>query len=470
VKSIAVLPFKPLSADESDEYLGLGMADTLITKLSNLQQLIVRPTSVVRRYAEGEQDPIAAGREQRVDAVLEGSIQRAGQRIRVTVRLLNVADGRALWTYQFDEQPYADIFAVQDSISERVAESLAVKLTGEQRAALAKRYTENVEAYQLYLMGHYHSIRRVPEAFGPSPAIGYNLRKSIEYFQRAIEIDPNYALAYSGLSRSYATLPINSDVPSAEVWPRAKEAAMKALELDDALAEAHLSLGAIKFWIEWDWPGVEREFKRAIELNPNHALAHFWYAHYLSNMGRHSEAIAEAKRAFELDPVSPMTSLFLGQFLYQARQYDEAIEPLQNALEIVPNDWIAHLNLGKVYVQQKKYGEAIAEFQKAREFSRGTTETISVMGHALAVSGQRAEAHKVLDELKRMSKQRYVPPYNIAAVYAGLGEKEQVLDWLEKAYEERDVRLVFLKIDPKWDGLRTEPRFNDLLRRIGLAP
>ena len=244
---------------------------------------------------------------------------------------------------------------------------------------------------------------------------------------------------------------------------------MKALEIDDALTEARISLAGIKFWLEWDWQGAEEECKRAIAQNPNHPNAHARYAHLLSNMERHSEAIAEARRALELDPVSLPRNLFLGQFLYQARQYDQAMEQLLEALEMAPNDWVARLNLGKVYVQQKKYAEAITEFQKAREFSEGNTETIAVLGHVLAISGKKAQAEKVLDDLKRMSKQRYVPPYNIAIVYAGLGEKQQALAWLEKAYQDRDVRLVFLKVEPKWDTLRVDERFRDLIGRVGLA-
>ena len=454
--SLAVLPFRHLGA-EGDEYLGLGIADSLITRLSNLLEIKVRPTSAVLKYSDGSKQTVEAGRELGVEAVLEGSIRRSGEGVRVTVQLVRIEDGSPLWAEKFDER-FTDIFKIEDSISGRVAEHLVLKLTGERRELLAKHYTDNVEAYQSYLKGMYFSSKRTSEA----------IRKGLAYFQRAIEIDPNYALAYSGLASSYAMLPITSDVPSREILPLAKEAAMKALEIDDALAEAHISLAGIKLWMEWDWQGAEKECKRAIELNPNHPRTHQRYAAILSNPGRHAEAIAEAKRALELDPVSPSTNLFLGQYFYQARQYDQAIEPLQDAIEIAPNDWVAHLNLGKIYVQQKKYSEAIEKFQKAREFSESNTETIAVMGHALAVSGKRSEAKKVLDELMSMAKQRYVPPYNIGIVFAGLAEREQALAWLEKAYEDRDVRLVFLKVEPKWDDLRAHPRFTSLLHRVGL--
>ena len=456
-RSLAVLPFRHLGA-EGDEYLGLGITDSLITRLSNLLEIKVRPTSAVLKYGDGSKQAVEAGRELGVEAVLEGSIRRSGESVRVTVQLVRVDDGSPLWAEKFDER-FTDIFNIEDSISGRVAERLILKLTGEQSEVLAKHYTNDIEAYQLYLKGRYFTHQRRLES----------IQKGIGYYQNAITIDPNYALAYAGLSQAYLLLPITSDVPSRETLPVAKEAVMKGLEIDERLVEAHVSLAGIKYWMEWDWQGSENECIRAIELNPNHAGAHFRYAHVLSSVGRHPEAIAEARRALEIDPVSPLTNLFLGQFLYQARQYDQAIEPIQTALEIAPNDWLARLNLGKVYVQQGKHGEAIAEFQKAREFSGTNTETIAVLGHALAVSGKSGEAQRVLDELKSMSKQRYVPPYNIAILYAGLGEKEQAIAWLEKGYEDRDVRLVFLKVEPKWDALRADQRFIDIIRRMGLA-
>jgi DNA-binding winged helix-turn-helix (wHTH) protein/TolB-like protein/Tfp pilus assembly protein PilF len=456
-KSLAVLPFKYMGA-EGDEYLGLGIADSLITRLSNLLEIKVRPTSAVLKYVDGSKEAVEAGRELGVEAVLEGSIRRSGESVRVTVQLVRVEDGSPLWAEKFDDR-FTDIFKIEDSISGRVAERLVMKLTGERRELLAKHYTENIEAYQLYLKGRYFTHQRRLES----------IQKGIGYFQKAITLDQNYALAHAGLAQAYLLLPITSDVPSKEIVPVAKQAVMKALEIDDTLADAHVVLAGIKYWIEWDWRGSEKDCRRAIEINPNHPGAHFRYAHLLSSVGQHPEAIAEARRALEIEPVSPMTNLFLGQFLYQARQYDQAVEPLQIALELAPNDWLARLNLGKIYVQQKKYAEAIEEFQIARKFSGANTETIAVMGHAFAVSGKKAEAQKVLDELKRLSMQRYVPPYNIAIVYSGLGEKDQALAWLEKAYEDRDVRMVFLRVEPKWDALRADERFMNLIGRMGLA-
>jgi len=457
LRSLAVLPFKTLSG-ESDEFLGIGMADTLITRLSDLKEVQVRPTSSVLRLSNEGKPPVEIGQRLGVDSVLEGSIRRIGDRIRVTVQLVKVQDGASLWAEKFDEN-FTDIFTVEDSISAQVAESLTAQLTATQRAAMAKRYTENIEAYQLYLKGQYHINKSKPDS----------IRKGIEHFHQAIEKDQNYALAYAGMSRAYALLPITGDAPPGEALPKARDAARKALEIGDTLAEAHMSLANLAFWM-WDLAESERASRRAIDLNPNNALAHFYYAHLLSNTGRHSEAISEARRASELDPLSLVINSLSGLFLYQAGRYEEAVEQIEKALEIDANYWVAHAQLGKVYVQKKMYHEAIAELQKARELSGDNTETLSLMGHALAASGNKDQARKLLDEIKKLSKQKYVPPYNIAMIYAGLGEKERVFEMLEKAYEDWDVRMVFLKIEPKWDVYRTDPRFASLLERVGLAP
>ncbi|HET8669124.1 MAG TPA: tetratricopeptide repeat protein, partial [Candidatus Saccharimonadales bacterium] len=293
-RSLAVLPFRHLGA-EGDEYLGLGITDSLITRLSNLLEIKVRPTSAVLKYGDGSKQAVEAGRELGVEAVLEGSIRRSGESVRVTVQLVRVDDGSPLWAEKFDER-FTDIFKIEDSISGRVAERLILKLTGEQSEVLAKHYTNDIEAYQLYLKGRYFTHQRRLES----------IQKGIGYYQNAITIDPNYALAYAGLSQAYLLLPITSDVPSRETLPVAKEAVMKGLEIDERLVEAHVSLAGIKYWMEWDWQGSENECIRAIELNPNHAGAHFRYAHVLSSVGRHPEAIAEARRALEIDPVSPL--------------------------------------------------------------------------------------------------------------------------------------------------------------------
>jgi serine/threonine-protein kinase len=458
IKSLAVLPLKSLSGEASDDYLGLGLTDTLITKLSNIQRLVVRPTSVVRKYTRPDQDPLTAGREQRVDAVLEGSIQRAGERVRVTVRLLNVRDGLPLWAYQYDEPQGTDIFAVQDAISKEVVHALRLRLTSEERARLTKRYTDNTEAYQLYLKGRYYWNKRTE----------VGVKKAIEYFEQAIEKDSTYALAYSGLADAYTLLAVYSVLPPKKAYPKAKESVEKALAIDDRLAEAYTSLGHIKTQYDWDHSGAETAFRRALELNPNDEMAHFLYALCLGSTGREREAIAEANRAQELFPLSLMINTMAGIVLYWARRDDQAVERLRNSIEMEPNHWSPHYWLGQVYAQKGMYGEALEEARKARELSGDGLFWLT--GYVYAVSGEREAARKVIDELKELSKRRYISPYDVAQIYAGLGDKDRVFEWLEKAYEDRSRWLDTLKINPVFDGVRTDARFADFLRRVNLPP
>lgn len=461
IESIAVLPFKPLVAESRDPVLELGLADTLITRLSRLRHVILRPTSAVRQYTDLEQDPLAAGRELKVEAVLEGSLQRVGDRLRVTVRLLNVRDGSPLWAYQCDEQQCTDLFAVQDSISEEVAQALRLTLSGEEKERLIKRYTENTEAYQLYLKGRYFWNKYTAEGF----------KKAIEYFQQAIEKDPSYALAYAGLADAYIQLGVDVHSPPKEVMPKAKRAAVKALELDEALAEAHLSLGTYRLFYDWNWLEAERELKRAIELNPNNPDAHHFYGHYLQAMGRTDEAIVETKRGLELDPVSLIINTELGWAFYWARQYDQAIEQYRKTLKMDPSFVFASWGLAQAYVENEMYDEAIAELEKARTLSGGWSALLAELGYASAMSGQRVEAQRILHELKERARQEYIDPALIANIYIALGEKEQAFEWLEKAYRGRSpVWMIWLKVEPKFDRLRSDLRFTDLIRRIGLAP
>ncbi|MET0625432.1 MAG: tetratricopeptide repeat protein [Pyrinomonadaceae bacterium] len=456
VRTVAVLPFKPLVVEHRDEALELGMADALITKLSNTRGVIVRPLASARRYGGIEQDPLAAGRELQVDSVVDGSIQRWGDRIRVTARLVGVG-GEQLWAGQFDEK-FTDIFAVQDAISGRVAGALALHLSGEEESHLTKRYTENAAAYELYLRGRYHLYKLTPP----------EVRKGIEFFQEAVTVDPSYALAYAGIADAYSTLPITSDVAPRDAFPKAGEAVTKALELDNSLAEAHAILGRIKFWFDWDWAGSESEFRRAIDLSPNNADAHRLYAHLLSNTGRHEEALRELKRARELDPLSLITNTLQGQFLHFAGRDDEAARSFEKTFELDPNFWVAHTQLASVLIHKKMYGQALTELEKAREHSRGNTHTIALAGYVMALSGERERARGVLEELRRLSRERYVPPSNMAIVHHGLGEREEALTWLEKAFEERDVLLTFVAVDRKWDALRSDQRFVNLLERMNL--
>ena len=450
--SIAVLPFRLLGDQASDEYLGSGMADALITKLSNIRQINVRPTSAVIRYAKSEKpDPLAAGRELGVDSVLEGTIQRAGDRVRVTVQLISVRESKPLWAHSFDER-FTDIFTVQDSISAQVAEALTLKLTGEERKLLAKRYTDNVEAYQSYLRGRFFLNKRNEEG----------LKKGIGHFTEAIEKEPGYALAYAGLADAYSVLGFYQfgTLPPEESFQRAKAAALKALELDETLSEAHASLALAKVDVDHDEAGAEREYRRAIELNPNYATAHHWYSDFLATMDRQTEAMAEIKRALELDPLSLVINATLGERLFYARQYREAALQLRRTLEMDESFGPAHYLLGLTLEQMGMYDEAIAELNRARELSGGSPWMVAALGHTLAMAGRRAEAQKVLLELKQLSTRRHVSPYDIATVYTGLGEKTQAFEWLQKLYKAHTKRLLIA--DPRMDSLRLDPRFQEM--------
>ena len=457
IKSIAVLPFKPLGAGGRDEALELGMADTLIARLSSIRELDVRPMSAVFKYVSLEQDALAAGREQRVDAVLDGHIQKAGEKVRVTVRLLRVADGAPLWTGQFDEK-MTDIFAVQDSISERAAGALAVRLAGGERERLTKHHTENTEAYQLYLKGRYHLGRLTDDGF----------HKGRDYFQQAIDLDPAYAPAHAGLADAYNKLGGWNAMAPKECFPKAREAAARALALDEELAEAHTQMGVVKHLFDWDFAGAEREFRRAIELNQSQANAHQWYGQYLSSVGRLDEALAEVRRAQELDPVSLEKMASVGDILYHQRQYDRALEQYRRALEMDPNSGFAHWALGNAYVQKGMYEEAIGEYKRAIPLSGDSPDELASLGYAYALSGKRREAQAVIAELQERSTRSYISPTIIAFIYAGLGENDRAFAWLEKAFDGRDFILVLLKADPTFDRLRPDPRFADLVRRVGL--
>lgn len=458
IRSIAVLPFKSLGAGGEDEHLGLGMADAIITKLSNAQHLIVRPTSAVRKYADGEQSALTAGQELRAEAVLEGSVQRLGDRLRVTVRLIGVEANRPLWGEKFDEK-FTDIFAVQDLISERVAAALSLELTGEERRLLAKRYTDNTEAFGLYLKGRYSSGRWTREGF----------RKGIEYFNQAIALDPGYALAYAGLADSYYGLS-NVGVPPKEALPMVKEMALKAVALDESLAEAHSALSLALNYYDWDWPGAEREIRRAIELNPNNAQFHLAYGELLSTSGRFDEAAPEYKRAQELDPTSPVINASSAYHFLRARDYDRAVEESRKALELDPEGGWPLGALGYAYLYKGAPAEALAVFQRLAKQEGGSDLFLEGEARSCVALGKRAEALKILDDMKERSKRQYVSSYPLATIHLQLGDKDKALDYLEKAYEERSPTLENLKTDGQFDVLRSDPRFVELLRRLGFEP
>jgi DNA-binding winged helix-turn-helix (wHTH) protein/TolB-like protein/Tfp pilus assembly protein PilF len=460
VKSIAVLPFKPLAAANRDESLELGMADTLITSLSNIKGITVRPTSAVRQYSDLQQDAVAAGRELQVEAVLEGNIQRSGDRVRVTARLIRVADGTALWAQQFDEK-FGDIFSVQDSISQRLTSTLSLKITGEEKELLSKRPTDNSQAYEMFLKGRYFYGGIVTEE---------GLKKSIDYFQQAIKLDPNYAEAYVGLANAYMRIGnVWGFLSPRETFPKAEPILKKALELDQSLADVHASLATYKLYYEWDWAGAETEFKRAIELNPNVGKAHHEYATLLQVSGRFDEAVAERELARKLDPLSPNAVATVGYPHYYAGRYDEAIKYFKQALELDPNFSWSHLWMGQAYLEKGMHQEAIDEIQKALKLSEGSTRALATLGYAYAVAGKRAEALKVIANLDELAKQKYVSPYFIAVIYAGLKDRDAAFAALEKAFEERQPYLTHLNVEPVFANLREDPRFDDLLRRIGLT-
>ncbi len=456
IDSIAVLPFQNRSTETDTDYLSDGLAESLVYRLSQLPNLKVSPTSSVFRYKGKEIDPIKAGQELGVDAVLSGRMVQRGDNLTISAELVDVRYNKLLWGEQYDRK-MSDLLQTQREIAREIVEKLKLKVSGEEKG-LAKHYTESNEAYQLYLEGRFYWNKRTGEA----------LKKSIEYFNQAIEKDPGFALAYAGVADCYV-VPANR-LPPREAMPKAKAAAMRALELDETLAEAHTSLGRVLAAYDWDWMSAEKEYKRAIELNPRYAVAHQWYGGCLEVMGHHDEAIAERKLAQELDPLSPIANFELGLAFYYARDYDQAIEQFQKTLELDQNFPPAQQFLPAAYEQKGMYGEAIAGFKKVIPLTGGSEWSLTRggLGHVYAALGKKSEALAVLDELKQVSAQGYVPATSIALVYAGLGERDPAFAWLEKACEERSFQMQWLTLEPRWDSLRSDPRFADLVRRVGL--
>ncbi len=456
IRSIAVLPFKSLNAEDKDPSFGIGMTDALITKLSGTGQITVRPTSAVIKYNKQDQDPLSAGREQSVDALLDGRVQRAGDYIKVTVQLVRVSDGASLWAETFNEK-FTNLFTVQDSISEQVARALTLKLTGEQRKQLTKRYTDNIAAYQLYINGRYHWNKRNEEG----------LKKSIEYFNQAIETDPNYALAYAGLADSYLVLGTQEatlgGIAPEDAFPRARAAAAKALEMDDTLVEAHTALAVANCHL-----GEGRcstGLRNAIDINPNYAMAHNYLAiTYMAN-GRSDEAMAEIRRAQELDPLSLIINTNIGMVYYRSRRHDEAIKQLKKTLDMDADFLRAKWFLGLSFEAKGMMAEAIAEFQRLVEISHRRPLALASLGHAYAISGERGKAMEIIEELKQNAEKQYVSCYHIALIYAGLGDKDQAFAWLEKSFNAQESSLGLLKVEQRLDPLRNDPRFVELMNR-----
>lgn len=458
IRSLAVLPFKPIIATDRDEALELGIADTLIAKLSNIRGLTVRPLTAVRRFDRVDQDPIDAGRSLAVDAVLDGTTHNANGRVRVNARLLRVSDSSQLWSGQYDTS-FADIFSVYDAISARLADELSVTLTASEAKQLRKHDTENPDAYRAYLLGRYYQSR-----------IGRkNLETALQYFRKAVDADPQYALGYVGIADAYNGLPIAADYPSTGPEEAAKAAATRAIELDPALADAYTSLGFVSYWYDWNWRAAEELFRRSLALNPTYARTHAFYSALLSAQHRDAEAIREGEEALRLEPLNIQVYILQGQTLMQAGRLDDAIEVLRRAFDVDPNSWVPHLILAKAYERKGAFDEAMRNYQFAAAHSFGATEPLGRIGHLQAVRGDAAAARSTLEDLKHIAKQRYVPPYNIALVEVGLGDNESALQSLEQACDERDVRLVFLSVDPAWDPIRSDQRFSAVARRVGLA-
>ncbi len=457
IDSLAVLPFGNASNDSESEYLSDGITGSLINIFARIPKLRVIAQSTVLRYKGQNIDPQAIGRELNVRAVLMGRMMQRGGSLRIGTELVDVATGSQLWGAQYDRTP-GDIFAVQDHISDEISGTLRPQLSRSEKKQLTKHHTENPEAYRLYLKGRHYWNRWTEEGF----------YKAIEYFQQAVEKDPDYALAYAGVADSYVLLGWNSYLPPTKAFPKAKMAATTALQLDRDLAEAHTSVAAVSWLHDWQWEEAQKEFRRSLELCPTYPTANHWYAEYAMTMGRHAEALASMEKGQELDPLSLIISVAVGWNLYCARRYEEAIQQLQRTLELEPNYAVTHWILGLAFRKMGSYELAAAEGQKGVDLSGGSPLMRAALAHTLGTAGMKKEASEMLDELTTLAKQKYVAPYFLAGIHIGLGENERAIEYLEKAYEEHSHWLIYLHLDPSMDDLRRTPNFQDLLRRIGL--
>jgi TolB-like protein/Flp pilus assembly protein TadD len=459
IDSIAVLPFTNVSHDANTEYLSDGVTESIISSLSRLPQLKVMARSTVFHYKDREADPQQIGRELNVHAILTGRVLQQADNLIIRTELVKVADGTQLWGAEYSRK-LSDVIIIQQDIAREISDKLRLRLTGVEQQQLAKRYTDSTEAYQFYLKGRYYWNKRTSDG----------LKKAIEQFQQAIGKDPNYALAYVGVADCHLLLEEYAGTPASETLPKAKAAALRALQIDDSLAEAHASLAMIN-QDSWQWEEAETEFKRAIELNPNYPTAHHWYSFYLRVVGRLDESMAEIKRAQELDPLSPIIGENVAVTYLKKGELESAIKQCKKIIELDPNFPQVHMTLGFVYQKQGHYPEALAEFQKAVELSGGGGEKLAALGHCYALSGKRSEALAIVKELEeKYTKQESTASY-VAWVYAGLGERDQAFAWLEKDYQAHSGTLPYLiTIFPDLDVLRSDARYADLLRRMGLQP
>jgi TolB-like protein/DNA-binding winged helix-turn-helix (wHTH) protein/Flp pilus assembly protein TadD len=458
IESIAVLPFKNESGNPDVEYLSDGVTETLINSLSQISNLSVKARSTVFHYKVRAVEPQAVAAELSVQAIVTGRVVQRGEYLTFYLSLVDGRTGNQIWGRQYD-RTLADLVSLQSEIARDVSLQLRARLSAGDEQKLAKKYTENVEAYQLYLKGMFHVRKMKPQ----------QVTTGIGLFEQAIEHDSSYALAYVGLSNAYRALALSSgEMRPTEFLPKAKAEANKAIELDDTLAEAHASLSANTFWYDWDWRAAEKQCKRALELDSNHSGAHAACAHVFLITGRHAEALAEIKRARELEPTELRINALEGMFLNYAGQTDQALARLQNAYDLDANFWLAHAFASSAYIDKGMFAEAAAEARKATELSGASTWPTAHLGYALAKSGKKAEAETLLKELLKAANERYIPPYHIAFVYNGLGEHNKALEWLERGVEQRDTKMVFLGVESKWNNIRDDPRFQNLLKRIGL--
>lgn len=453
IESIAVLPFS--NSDPELEYLSEGITENIINRLSHASNLKMIARSSVYRYKGRQVDPNQAGKELGVQAVLIGQVALANGNVSISTELVNVRDGRRLWGDRY-ERTIDDLRFFQGELAQNIANALQLQLSGEKQTRLDRNHTRDSEAYQLYLKGRHFWNKRTTES----------MQKGLEFFQQAIAKDPNYALAYSGLADCYSVLSQFGAIPPNEAMPKAKAAALEALRIDETLAEAHASLAVINQLYDWNWSAAEKEFKRAIELNPNHATAHHWYAMYLSAVGKHEEALLHIRQAKELDPVSSIINTNEGWILFCARQYDRAAEQLRSTIELEPNFANAHYKLALVYEAQGRYDEAVEEYLKAEVLSGTNEKQVERLKTAYAKSGWRGFCEAELQELKDESKSGYVLPKYFVLSHLQLGDTEQAFKWFEAAYKERAELLIYLKVDPRFDRIRSDPRFQDLLRRV----
>jgi serine/threonine protein kinase/Tfp pilus assembly protein PilF len=457
IRSLAVLPFENVSRDPENDYLSDGITRSLINNLATVPKLRVMAQSTVFRYKGREMDPQAVGRELNVRAMLTGRVMQSGGSLRIGTELVDVATGSQIWGAQFDRKP-GDIFVIQDEISSEISGKLRLQLTHAEKKRLVKRHTEDAEAYRLYLQGHHHWNRWTEEGF----------YKAIGYFQQAIQKDPSYALAYAGVADSYVLLGWNSYLPPKDAFPKGKAAAMAALEIAPDLGEAHTDLATVLWLHDWQWPEAQREFQRSLELNPCYPTANHYYAECLMTMGRNAEALTRMKKSLELDPLSLIINVAIGWAHYHARQYDEAVAQLLRTVELDPNYPMTYWILGLIYRKTGRSDLAISAGEKGVNLSGGSPLMRAALAQTFATAGAADKAIQIVGELNGLAKQRYVAPHFFAGIYIGLGEHDRAIEYLEKSYAEHCHWLIYLHIDPSVDDLRSDPRFQDLLRRVGL--